>query len=110
MRSLQTGAAVVGCCLCMLSVGAAATDRTAAYGTIPVDPKYQANLGAEGQRVHGGCVESLRRASAESHVDAYVDEGAVKFSGTDQERFQLEKCMAQYGVPIVSMQRPGLPQ
>lgn len=103
--------ACIGCCLCMLIMSVDA--RAAApegYGTIPIEPKFQASLTGQGQRVMGGCIESIRRSSPESHLDAYVENQSIRYIGTEEERFQLEKCMAQYGFPIVSMHRPGLPQ
>ena len=84
-------------------------DDTRAYKTISVDPKYQGNLSQDGQRVLGGCIEMLRKASPETHVDAFVENQSIRYAGSEVERFQLEKCMAQYGFPIVSMHRPGLP-
>ncbi|HJT22537.1 MAG TPA: hypothetical protein VJ746_18845 [Nitrospira sp.] len=113
MKDHGIGAVVAftGYCLCMLilsvNVRAAAPE---AYGTIPIEPKFQASLTGQGQRVMGGCVESIRRSSPESHLDVYVENQSIRYIGTDEERFQLEKCMAQYGFPIVSMHRPGLPQ
>ena len=86
-----------------------AAEDTRAYKTIPVDPQYRANLGQDGQRVLGGCIEMLRKASPETHIDAFVENQSIRYAGSDVERFQLEKCMAQYGFPIVSMRRPGLP-
>lgn len=91
------------------AVSAQGADDARAYKTIPVDPKYQANLGGDGQRVLGGCIETLRKSSPENHIEAFIDGQSIKYAGTDVQRFQLEKCMAQYGFPIVSMRRPGLP-
>lgn len=79
------------------------------YKSIPVESKYQANLTGEGKRVLGGCISSIRKASPESYLDAYADEESVKYLGTEEERFQLEKCMAQYGFPITTMHIPGRP-
>jgi hypothetical protein len=112
MKNHGIGSVVVftGCCLCMflLSVNArAAAPET--YQTIPIEPKFQASLAGQGQRVMGGCIESIRRSSPESHLEVYVGEQSIRYIGTEEERFQLEKCMAQYGFPIVSMRRPGLP-
>lgn len=113
IRSMLTESArcVLGISL-LAAVGAGSVqgaEDARAYKTIPVDPKYQANLGQDGQRVLGGCIEMLRKASPENHIDAFIENQAMRYAGTEAERFQLEKCMAQYGFPIVSMHRPGLP-
>lgn len=100
---------LVGLALCLASLNVHAADDTRSYKDIPLDPKYQGGLTGHWKQVMGGCVDSIRRASPESHLDAYVEQESVKYIGTEEEGFQLEKCMVQYGFPIVSMHRAGLP-
>jgi hypothetical protein len=101
---------LIGLSFCLASLNVQAADDTRAYKDIPLDPKYQDGLTGDWKRVMGGCIDSIRRASPESHLDAYMEQDSLKYAGTEEEGFQLEKCMAQYGFPIVSMHRSELPQ
>lgn len=92
-------------CFCFASLVVQAADDPP-YKSIPVDPKYQANLAGEGRRVLAGCITAIRKISQESRLDAYIEEEDIRYIGTEEERIQLEKCMAEYGFPIVSMHRP----
>ena len=106
-RSSRSLVVLMVVCLWLASLTAQAADERPLYKHIPVDPKYQANLAGEGRRVLAGCITAIRKLSPESRLDAYIEEEDVKYIGTDEERVQMEKCMAEYGFPIVSMHRPG---
>ena len=102
--------AFIGLSLCVTAPFSQGADEAGtAYKSIPVDPQYQANLSGEGYRVLHGCVASIRKSSPESYFEARIEETSVMYQGTEEERFQLEKCMAQYGVPITTMHVRGRP-
>src|SRR5689334_18640717 len=70
---------------------------------IPLDRKYQGGLTEHWKQVMIGCVDSIRRASPNSRLDAFLEGESFKYTGTEEEGVQLEKCMAQYGFPMTAM-------
>ena len=46
------------------------------------------------------CVKVVRASVPYSRFDAYVtSRGTIAYFGTDEERFQFEKCLDQHGYP-----------